>query len=66
MSRVYRIEQTVVHTITVRADSLEDVERFEGEMGDDDFTDREWGDTNIIKLPKKITEADEDITDEEG
>lgn len=65
MSRVYRIEQTVVHVITVKADSLDQVERMEGEMGDDDFTDREWGDTNIIKLPKKVTVADVDLTEED-
>lgn len=68
MSRVYRIEQTVVHVLTVKADSENQAEWYADQMGDDDFADKEWGDTNIILLPKKVTEADEDITgtDEEG
>ncbi len=65
MSRVYRITQTVEHVITVCADSLDDAEMFAGELGDDDFADVNWGDTDVKVLPKKITEADEDITDME-
>ena len=65
MSRVYRITQSVEHTITVRADSEEDANRFADGLGDDEFTDQSWGDTDVTALPKKITEADEDITEEE-
>lgn len=65
MARVYEISQTVLHTITVRADSLDDAELFADGLADDGFTDQEWGDTTVKVLPKKITEADEDVTDEE-
>lgn len=64
MARVYRITQKVEHVITVRADSLEDANRFADDLGDDSFADQNWGATNIKMLPAKITVADEDITNE--
>ncbi len=65
MSRVYRITQQVEHVITVRANSEADACLFADELGDDDFVDQSWGDTDVKVLPKKITSADEDITDQD-
>jgi hypothetical protein len=50
----YRIQQHVVHTIVVRADSEEQADRFAGEMGDDDFTDWDWGDTTLTEVPERL------------
>ncbi len=66
MSRVYRITQQVEHVIDVRANSEADACMFADELGDDDFADQSWGSTDVKVLPKKVTSADEDITDLEG
>ncbi len=65
MARVFRIEQKVTHTITVLADSLDDANMFADDLGDDDFSDQDWGSTKIVQLPKKVTNADVDITEED-
>jgi len=50
MSKVFQIKQIVEHTITIRADSEEAAHTYEEEMGDDDFTNMDWGHVTIEEL----------------
>lgn len=63
--RVYEIKQTVEHIITVRALNLEEAQDYADSLGDDDFAVQAWGETVVktvvTRLPKKITEAHDDI-----
>jgi hypothetical protein len=60
---VFEFTQQVAHKIVVKADSLDQADEFVGGLGDDDFTDVEWGETTIRELDKD-SDADEDISSE--
>lgn len=50
----YRIQQHVIHSITIQADDEEQADKFAGDMGDGDFTDWDWGDTTLTEVPDRL------------
>lgn len=57
----FEIKQTVIHSIIVRADDEDQADEWAGQLGDDDFTDRDWGDTTLdeIDTPPNIGAIDD-------
>jgi hypothetical protein len=60
---IYKITQHVLHTILVQADDADQADEFAGELGDDDFTDKDWGDVTITEMEERLVRAHDCIND---